>query len=314
MTKDRLEELRRRSQMDGKNENGKVAIDMGDSNEKTSLLDPFFGEVEKVQSQISSLKEDINKVQKIHSFLLNAREPDKKIIDDQQSELDRLNHHIKKSSIIIKNTLKQLKESNDVEASQVSSANNSKSKTPSTKLSPTQLRIRETQLSFLQKWFMDLMNEHSTSQSDYNDKHKRLLRTQLEVIGVHKSDEEFEKILSEPMEDIFTDNHLKMEKNARQQLVEVNARHKIILDIEKSIREVHDLFLEMAATVEAQGEMIDNIERQVTRAAEATKSGQGQLKEAREKKRSARNKKWMCYAIIGVLVVLFIAGMVTGYL
>lgn len=47
----------------------------------------------------------------------------------------------------------------------------------------TELRIRETQLSFLSKWFIDLMSEHSNNQSDIRIKYKDHLKRQLEVMG-----------------------------------------------------------------------------------------------------------------------------------
>ena len=312
MAKDRLEELRNLSSKNSKNENGQVSLEMGDASEKSSLLDPFFSEVEKIETLIEALNQDIHKVQKAHSFLLNAQEPDKKIVDSRRDELDQLNHQIKKSSIVVKNTLQQLKESNDAEVSQTKST---PSKKQPAKLTLTQQRIRETQINCLHKRFLDLMTDHSQSQSDYNDKHKKLLRDQVEIVtGGRKNDDEIEQMLTEPLEDVFTGGHLKETQNARQQLAEVNARHKIILDIEKSIREVHHLFVEMATIVEQQGELIDIIERNVVKAAEATSSGQSQLKEAREKKRSARKKKYLCYAIIAVLVIIIIAGIPLGYL
>lgn len=313
MTKDRLEELRKLSSKNGKHENGQVSLELEDASEKSSLLDPFFNQVEKIETHIETLKQDIHKVQKIHSFLLNAQEPDKKIVDSRRDELDQLNHQIKKSSVVVKNSLQQLKELNDAETSQANSTSTGK-KQP-IKLTSTQLRIRETQINCLHKRFLDLMTEHSQSQSDYNDKHKKLLRDQVEIVtGGRKNDDEIEQMLSEPLEDVFTEGHITKSQNARQQLAEVNARHKIILDIEKSIREVHTLFIEMAAMVEQQGELIDIIERNVVKAAEATTSGQNQLKEARDKAKSARRKKYICYAIIAVVVIIIIAGIPLGYL
>ena len=310
MTKDRLEELRKLSSKNSKHENGQVSLEIGDASEKSSLLDPFFNQVDKIETLIEALKQDIHKVQKIHSFLLNAQEPDKKIVDSRRDELDQLNHQIKKSSLVVKNSLQHLKESNDAEVSQVNTTSTSKKQQhQQVKLTSTQLRIRETQITCLHKRFLDLMTEHSQSQSDYNDKHKKLLRDQVEIVtGGRKNDDEIEQMLTEPLEDVFTGNHLNKSQNARQQLAEVNARHKIILDIEKSIREVHSLFIEMAAMVEQQGELIDIIERNVVKAAEATTSGQSQLKEARERATSARKKKYICYAIIAVVVIILIAG------
>ena len=47
-------------------------------------------------------------------------------------------------------------------------------------------------------------------------------------------------------------------------LAEINERHEAVKELEKSLMELHQVFLDMAVLVEAQGEMLDNIEQQVT--------------------------------------------------
>ena len=46
-------------------------------------------------------------------------------------------------------------------------------------------------------------------------------------------------------------------------LAEINERHEAVKELEKSLMELHQIFLDMAVLVEAQGEMLDNIEQQV---------------------------------------------------
>lgn len=305
--KDRTQELWLRSnqqESNGRNYDRERAAGggpgAGTPAERTSLLDPFFEEIEKLQQELHSLRADIDRVQKIHSFLLNNKEPDKKIIQDQRNELDQLNSRISRTSIAIKNELRKLQSSNTE-----SGVKN---------LTATEMRIRETQLSFVQKWFVDLMTDHSTSQSDYNDLYRRLLRTQMEVIGIRKTDEEFDRILSDPASDIFTDGLLQKTASARQALAEVTARHEIILQLEKSIQEVHDLFMQMATMVESQGDMIDVIERNVVKAGESATTGRKELHEAREKQSAARKKKFICYVIIAVAITIFVVSLITGVL
>ena len=47
-------------------------------------------------------------------------------------------------------------------------------------------------------------------------------------------------------------------------LAEINERHEAVKELEKSLMELHQVFLDMAVLVEAQGEMLDNIEQQVS--------------------------------------------------
>ena len=47
-------------------------------------------------------------------------------------------------------------------------------------------------------------------------------------------------------------------------LAEINERHEAVKELEKSLMELHQVFLDLAVLVEAQGEMLDNIEQQVS--------------------------------------------------
>jgi hypothetical protein len=46
-------------------------------------------------------------------------------------------------------------------------------------------------------------------------------------------------------------------------LAEIQERSRAVKDLEASLLELHQVFLDMAVLVEAQGEMLDNIEKQV---------------------------------------------------
>ena len=46
-------------------------------------------------------------------------------------------------------------------------------------------------------------------------------------------------------------------------LAEIRERRDAVAELERSLLELHQVFLDMAVLVEAQGEMIDNIEAQV---------------------------------------------------
>ena len=45
-------------------------------------------------------------------------------------------------------------------------------------------------------------------------------------------------------------------------LAEIQERHEAVKELERSLLDLHQIFLDMAVLVEAQGEMLDNIEAQ----------------------------------------------------
>lgn len=46
-------------------------------------------------------------------------------------------------------------------------------------------------------------------------------------------------------------------------MAEIQERHEAVKDLEDSLADLHQIFLDMSVLVDAQGEMLDNIEQQV---------------------------------------------------
>lgn len=82
------------------------------------------------------------------------------------------------------------------------------------------------------------------------NRYRELTKRQLEIMGYSESDPEFNKLLEEP--DLFTQSFLTKTREAKEQLAEATARHKMIIQLEKSIQEICKLFNDMAAMVEQQ--------------------------------------------------------------
>jgi len=87
-------------------------------------------------------------------------------------------------------------------------------------------------------------------------------------------------------------------------LQEIQERHDAVKEIEKKLLDLQQIFLDLAVLVEAQGEMLDDIESQVTGANEHIQSGTTQLRKARRLQKNTR--KWTCYAIILLLVIALV--------
>ncbi|KAF3662901.1 Syntaxin-related protein KNOLLE [Capsicum annuum] len=87
-------------------------------------------------------------------------------------------------------------------------------------------------------------------------------------------------------------------------VVEIQDRHDAAKEIEKSLLELHQIFLDMAVMVEAQGEKMDDIEHHVVNAAQYVNDGTKNLKTAKEYQKSSRT--WMCIGIIILLILILV--------
>ncbi|PWZ34573.1 Syntaxin-132 [Zea mays] len=87
-------------------------------------------------------------------------------------------------------------------------------------------------------------------------------------------------------------------------LQEIQERHDTVKEIERKLLDLQQIFLDLAVLVEAQGEMLDNIETQVTGAAEHIQTGTNLLQKAKKLQKNTR--KWTCIGIIILLIIILI--------
>ncbi|GFP95884.1 syntaxin-related protein knolle [Phtheirospermum japonicum] len=87
-------------------------------------------------------------------------------------------------------------------------------------------------------------------------------------------------------------------------VVEIQDRHDAAKEIEKSLLELHQIFLDMAVMVEAQGEQMDDIEHHVINAAHYVNDGTKNLKIAKKHQKSSR--RCMCIGIVLLLVLILV--------
>ncbi|RLM85234.1 hypothetical protein C2845_PM04G03030 [Panicum miliaceum] len=87
-------------------------------------------------------------------------------------------------------------------------------------------------------------------------------------------------------------------------VAEIQERHDAVRDLERKLLELQQIFMDMAVLVEAQGDMINNIETHVSNATNHIQQGVSALQNAKKLQKNSR--KWMCYAIIILLVIVVI--------
>uniref|UniRef100_A0A453BCX2 t-SNARE coiled-coil homology domain-containing protein n=1 Tax=Aegilops tauschii subsp. strangulata TaxID=200361 RepID=A0A453BCX2_AEGTS len=85
---------------------------------------------------------------------------------------------------------------------------------------------------------------------------------------------------------------------------EIQERHDVVVDIEKKLLELQQIFADMAALVDAQGEILDNIESQVQNAVNHVQTGTEALRSAKSLQKKSR--KCMMIAIIMLLIIAVI--------
>ncbi|EDM13515.1 epimorphin, isoform CRA_b [Rattus norvegicus] len=258
--------------------------------EKDHFMDAFFHQVEEIRSSIARIAQHVEDVKKNHSIILSAPNPEGKI----KEELEDLNKEIKKTANRIRGKLKAIEQSCD----QDENGNRTS----------VDLRIRRTQHSVLSRKFVDVMTEYNEAQILFRERSKGRIQRQLEITGRTTTDEELEEMLESGKPSIFISDIISDSQITRQALNEIESRHKDIMKLETSIRELHEMFMDMAMFVETQGEMVNNIERNVVNSVDYVEHAKEETKKAIKYQSKARRK--VMFVLICVVTLLVILGII----
>lgn len=125
------------------------------------------------------------------------------------------------------------------------------------------------------------------------------------------TEEEIDEALESGNTQIFANQILdqKRHEQAKDALIYIESRHRDIMRLEQSIRELHQLFMDMAVLVEAQGELIDQIEYNVNQSVAYTKDAVKNLRKANELQKKSRKKMCCLIVILLIVVVLLVSGL-----
>ncbi|XP_023290124.1 syntaxin isoform X6 [Orussus abietinus] len=284
MTKDRLAALVA-AQSDDDDVADEVAVPVGGTDD---FMTEFFAEVEEIREMIDKIQTNVEEVKKKHSAILSAPQTDEKV----KLELEELMADIKKTANKVRAKLKVIEQNIETEEH--------------TNKSSADLRIRKTQHSTLSRKFVEVMTEYNRTQTDYRERCKGRIQRQLEITGRTTTNEELENMLEQGNPAVFTQGIIMETQQAKQTLADIEARHADIIKLENSIRELHDMFMDMAMLVESQGELVDRIEYCVTQTGDHVDQARGELIKAEGYQVKARKKMILIVICLTVAVVILI--------
>ncbi|XP_037046916.1 syntaxin-1A isoform X1 [Bradysia coprophila] len=261
---------------------------------RDGFMDEFFDVVEDIREMIDNIQANVEEVKKKHSAILSAPQSDEKT----KQELEDLMADIKKIANKVRTKLKAIEQNIEQEEQ----ANKSSA----------DLRIRKTQHSTLSRKFVEVMTEYNRTQTDYRERCKGRIQRQLEITGRTTTNEELEEMLEQGNSAVFTQGIIMETQQAKQTLADIEARHADIIKLENSIRELHDMFMDMAMLVESQGEMIDRIEYHVEHAMDYVQTATQDTKKALKYQSKARRKK-ICIMVCAVILLIIILSALASY-
>ncbi|KAH7575071.1 hypothetical protein JRO89_XS02G0043100 [Xanthoceras sorbifolium] len=256
-----------------------------DSTDEQNLLQ-FFEEV-------AAIKNDMGE---ITNLLLDLQELNEETKSTHSTKILRgIRDRIKSDMVTvlrkakdIKSRLESLDESN-FENRKVSMAYKEGSPIDRTRVSVTNgLRVK----------LREMMNDFQSLREQIVKDHKEgLKRRYHNVTGEIPSEEVVEKmILGNGQDQVF--------EGKEELLLETQERQEALKEIQRSLTELHQVFLDMAVLVETQGQQINDIEENVTKGGVYINGGTNGLFYAKQMKKKRRN--WVFWIGALVLLLLFV--------
>ncbi|XP_035515370.1 syntaxin-3 [Morone saxatilis] len=252
--------------------------------ESEAFMDDFFAQIEDIRTSIDKIDESVTEIKKLYSTILSAPTSEQKTQDD----LEALTNEIKKSANNARNKLKTIERQLESNTDERASAD---------------LRIRKSQHAILAKKFVEVMTKYNEAQVEFRDKSKGRIARQLEITGKATTDDELEEMLEGGNSAVFTAGIMDSKIN-QQALNEIEARHKDIMRLESSIKELHDMFVDIAMLVENQGGMIDRIESNMDQSVGFVERAVADTKKAAKFQQEARRKQMMIFCCCVILALI----------
>ncbi|OEU14036.1 t-SNARE [Fragilariopsis cylindrus CCMP1102] len=181
------------------------------------------------------------------------------------------------------------------------------------KLNASNVRVRENMNTTLTKKFIDEMKIYQQSQQKYKTDIKKKVKRQVQVIKPDATDEEIDDVMkSEGGRDALYKQSILaggVNDQIKTTYAKVAGKYQDVLTLEQSVAELHQMFLDFALLTEQQGELLDQIEFNVTQATDYVEEANVETHTAIEYQKSIRKKQcWilLIVAVAAAIVIFFI--------
>lgn len=172
------------------------------------------------------------------------------------------------------------------------------------------LRMRESHHRQLAQAFMDAMRRYQKMQETAQDRYRAQLRRQYLIVRPNATGAELEELTRDPEALKVQVFAVGVREESRKTLQQMRSRLQDMENIERSIMELNQMFVEMQDLVLAQGEMVTRIGYNVDHIEDYTAQAAKNMESAVASQQAIQRKKWyiaLAIVIVAVIVLLMIA-------
>lgn len=251
---------------------------------KQGFMRDFFAQISEVDAVLTKGRTSVKRMGEVLEDALQATTQEKeKAVNEQLTDLvNSTNAHLKDA----KQRLESLSEEVDAEQSRK--------------------KIRQNLHYAMAKKHQQLLLDFQSAQANFKEALERRQQREMQILLPDASEEEIGEMMAEGQNTsaIIAQKMAGTHALLIDEVQRIREKHQAILNLERSMTDLVQMFQEMAVLVDEQGEMLDAIEVHVHKAAEYTGKAEKVLIDTRKKQHKAQ--RCMCYLLI-VMMILCVA-------
>jgi len=253
----------------------------------------FYNQISNIQDELRRFDLDVSRIGDLHSRSLNNT--DEALAQQNAAALDELVEETRALSNQIKNQIRDLEKES---------------------VPPGQdPRIRKNQTSLVRSKFIEALQNYQQVEQQYRARYRQRVERQFKIVKPDATPEEVTAVVESDQGaggQVFAQALTSSTRygESRAAYREVQERHEDIRKIERTLAELAQLFGDMDVLVAEQDDTINAIETSASQVQKDTEAGLGQTEKAVVHARSARRKRWYCFFLF--LLVVLVAALAVG--
>ncbi|XP_038970932.1 syntaxin-132-like [Phoenix dactylifera] len=258
-------------------------------------MDGFFKKVGEIEKQIERITSQLHKLQAANEESQHVTKA-----SDMKAIKQRMEKDVdegKKIALKVKTSLEEIDRDNLVNRQK-----------PGCEKGTGVDRSRMAMTLALKKKLKERMSQFQTLRQSIQEEYREVVeRRVFTVTGTRPDEQMIDQLIETGKSEQIFENAI--QGYGRGQIVdtlaEIQERRDAVLELEKKLLDLQQMFLDMSVLVDAQGDMLNDIEAQVTNSVDHVLKATANLQEARKLQKNSR--KYVCFAIVMLLVVIIIA-------
>eukprot|EP00917_Polyrhabdina_sp_WS-2016_P025503 GHVP01054907.1.p1 GENE.GHVP01054907.1~~GHVP01054907.1.p1 ORF type:complete len:324 (+),score=52.48 GHVP01054907.1:615-1586(+) len=261
---------------------------------KNEFMKDYFTKVDIVKSGINEVQQSCYRIVKLKQASLSST--DSQQDKENSNQLNKILSKTNQNVLAIKKALETLKLENETYAQ----------KSPGS----SESRIRDNLHATLTRKFREVLSQYQTLQTTYKQDVKEKVTRQVKIVYPNATPEELNEIIDGDPEAASQAISLKISgghESLRDALSDIQEKYNDIRKLENSVQELHQMFVDLSTLVDAQGELLDQIEYSVTSAVDYTEKAEQELVVAQKYQKTAKKRAmWVSFCVIILAFVVVI--------